>query len=201
MMATTSLHPLAADYLDRLEHAARRLPRAERRELVEEIGAHLYEATRPDMSDAEALTVLDRLGDPEDIVEAEPAREPSHVDRRGVHEWAAIFLVLLGGFVFGVGWIAGVILLWSSRAWSTRDKLIGTLVVPGGLAAGLWGALALAVVGAGRVCTSVVRGHGPTTERCSGGAGTLGTIAALASIAVLVLGPFCTAVYLARRAR
>src|SRR5581483_12463668 len=42
-MTTTTLHPLAADYLDRLERAARRLPRGERRELVEEISAHLSE--------------------------------------------------------------------------------------------------------------------------------------------------------------
>jgi uncharacterized membrane protein len=59
MTTTTTLHPLAADYLGRLERAARRLPRGERRELVEEITAHLSEATNPDMSDAEALTVLD----------------------------------------------------------------------------------------------------------------------------------------------
>jgi len=198
MMATTSLHPLADDYLDRLEHAARRLPRGERRELVEEIRAHLYEATHPDISDAEILSVLDRLGEPEDIVEAERSHELSGIDRRGIHEWSAIFLVLFGGFVFGVGWIAGAILLWSSRAWNTRDKLIGTLVVPGGLAAGLWGALAVAVVGAGRVCTTAVpRG----AERCSGGASTLGLIGVIALLAVLVLGPFCTAMYLARRAR
>ena len=40
-MTTTTLPPLAADYLDRLERAARKLPRTERRELVEEIRAHL----------------------------------------------------------------------------------------------------------------------------------------------------------------
>jgi hypothetical protein len=33
-----------------------------------------------------------------------------------------------------VGWLAGLVLLWSSRAWTTRDKWIGTLVIPGGLA-------------------------------------------------------------------
>jgi Na+-driven multidrug efflux pump len=26
-----------------------------------------------------------------------------------------------------------VVLLWSSRVWSDRDKLLGTLIVPGGL--------------------------------------------------------------------
>ena len=47
MTTTTTLHPLAADYLKRLERAARRLLRGERRELVEEITAHLSEATDP----------------------------------------------------------------------------------------------------------------------------------------------------------
>jgi hypothetical protein len=48
-------------------------------------------------------------------------------------EWAAIILLLLRGFIVGLGWVAGLVLLWSSRAWSTRDKWVGTLVVPGGL--------------------------------------------------------------------
>jgi hypothetical protein len=96
-MTTTTIHPLAADYLDRLEHAARRLPRGERRELVEEIGAHLAEAIEPGMSDAEALTVLDQLGDPEEIVDAQLPDSPYDRDRRGVHEWGAIFLLLFGG--------------------------------------------------------------------------------------------------------
>jgi hypothetical protein len=191
-MTTTTMHPLAEDYLDGLEHAARRLPRGQRRELVEEISAHLAEATDPTMSDAEVMTVLDRLGDPEDIVEAEQPTET--VRRRGTHEGAAIFLLLFGGFIFVFGWIAGAIMLWSSRAWDTRDKLIGTLVVPGGLAtvvlAGLLGATT-------QVCTSGP-GH-PTT--CSPGPSTLHNIASIAVLAFCFFGPIFTAIYLARRAR
>jgi hypothetical protein len=34
-----------------------------------------------------------------------------------------------------VGWFAGLIVLWSSRAWTTRDEWIGGgLIIPGGLA-------------------------------------------------------------------
>lgn len=135
MMTATTLHPLAAEYLESLERAARRLPRGERRELVEEISAHLSEATDPGIPDAEVLTVLDRLGEPEDIVEAQRPEQGAPSDRRGPLEWSAIVLLLVGGFILGVGWIVGVVLLWSSRAWNTREKLIGTLVVPGGLAA------------------------------------------------------------------
>jgi hypothetical protein len=193
-MTTTTMHPLAADYLDRLERAARRLPRGERRELVEEIGAHLSEAIEPGMSDAEALTVLERLGDPEEIVDAQLPEEPYRSDRRGVHEWAAIFLLLFGGFLFFFGWVVGLILLWSSRAWNTRDKLIGTLIVPGGLATVL--PLGL-LTGSTEECASF--NGGP--QHCTGGPSTIHQILSIALLAFLILGPICTSVYLARRAR
>jgi hypothetical protein len=131
-MSTRTLHPLAADYVDRLRRAGRGLPRGRLKELVAEIEEHLSEAIGPEASDAEALTVLDRLGEPEEIVDAEePGRDVPHRDVRGTKEWAAIILLLFGGFIFGIGWLAGLILLWSSRAWSTVDKWIGTLIVPG----------------------------------------------------------------------
>ena len=47
--------------------------------------------------------------------------------RRGGREWTTVALLPLV-------WVVGVVLLWRSRAWTLRDKLIGTLVVPGGLA-------------------------------------------------------------------
>jgi hypothetical protein len=191
---TTTLHPSAEDYLHRLDRAARRLPRAERRELIEEITAHLAEATDPDMPEAEVLTVLDRLGDPEDIVEAEHEGEPAPTERRGIREWAAIFLLLFGGFIFFVGWIGGLILLWSSRAWDTRDKLIGTLIVPGGLAT----AFVAAILGSStRVCTS---GPGSPTQ-CTPGPSTLSNVVGIALLVLCFFGPICTAIYLARRAR
>jgi len=193
-MTTATMHPLAADYLDRLEHAARRLPRGERRELLEDISAHLAEATNADMSDAEALSVLDRLGDPEEIVDAQLPEEPYRADRRGVHEWAAIFLLLFGGFLFFVGWVAGLFLLWSSRAWNARDKVIGTLIVPGGLVTAL---AAVVVVSSPEKCVSFAGGP----QHCTGGPSTLHQIIVDVLFAFLVLGPICTSVYLARRAR
>jgi hypothetical protein len=53
----------------------------------------------------------------------------------GVLEVFALIGLLIGGLVIPVvGWFVGVALLWGSRAWTTREKLLGTLVVPGGLA-------------------------------------------------------------------
>ena len=74
-----------------------------------DIEAHLTEATTPDMSDADVLTELDRLGEPAEIVGAhQPALTAASPQRKGTHEWAAIFLLLFGGFIFGVGWIFGL---------------------------------------------------------------------------------------------
>jgi hypothetical protein len=110
-MPTMTLHPLATEYLDRLRKASARLPRGRRDELCAEIEAHLAEAIDPQAPDADALTVLDRLGEPEEIVAAEQPPAAAGVPARGGHEWAAILLLLVGGFVFWVGWIAGVVLL------------------------------------------------------------------------------------------
>ena len=43
-----------------------------------------------------------------------------------------MILLLVGGF-FLVGWLAGCILLWVSPRWRWTDKLLATLVWPGGL--------------------------------------------------------------------
>lgn len=65
---------------------------------------------------------------------AEPPGGP-----RGAAEWGAILLLPLGSLVVPVvGWAAGVYLLWRSRAWTAREKLLGTLVLPGGLLLPLW---------------------------------------------------------------
>lgn len=92
------------------------------------------------------------MGEPEEIVAAQlPSGAPLVSNAKGVHEWAAIILLLIGGFFFGVGWLVGLILLWSSRAWNAVDKLIGTFVLPGGLSAVLF---ALVLGGSGETCLS-----------------------------------------------
>jgi hypothetical protein len=195
-MTTTDLHPVAADYLDRLRRAGRGLPRGRMAELSADLELHLTEEIGPDASDAQALEVLDRLGSPEEIVEAEQPRPVAPVDPRGTREWAAIFLLLFGGFAFGLGWIAGLVLLWSSRSWSTREKWIGTLILPGGLATALYGTLIIGLGGS----ESCVSGTGIAT-RCTGGTGTTGTILLVAAATVVLLSPIAVAIFLARRAR
>ncbi|MFP5068961.1 hypothetical protein ACLFMI_04750 [Pseudonocardia nantongensis] len=42
-----------------------------------------------------------------------------------------VLMLMLGGFVLPVlGWLAGVVMLWTGRAWTTGEKWLGTLVWP-----------------------------------------------------------------------
>jgi hypothetical protein len=197
-MTTDTLHPLAAEYLQRLRRAGRHLPPGRLRELLAEIEGHLSEAIDPSASDAQALTVLDKLGDPEAIIAAEAPESYEPPAHRGTREWAAIILLLFGGFIFGFGWLAGLILLWSSRAWTTFDKWIGTLVIPGGLATGALIGLVVLATPTRQICRGFIGG----VQRCSAVSGQTNgsSILGIVVFAVLILAPIATSVYLARRA-
>ena len=134
-MSTSTLHPLATAYLQQVRREGRDLPGDRLAELLADLEEHLSAAIPADASDQDAREVLDRLGDPREIVAAERPESIAPAERRGTREWVAIFLLLFGFVAAGVGWVVGVVLLWRSRAWTTRDKLIGTLVLPGGLVA------------------------------------------------------------------
>ena len=71
-------------------------------------------------------------------------------------EWSVITLLLIGAFLAVVGWVVGVVLLWRSRVWTLGDKLIGTLLWPGGLVTGVLVAVAFAGRGAVGVLVAVV---------------------------------------------
>jgi len=113
---------LVDDYLRRLEHAAGHLPRPRRAELVTEIREHIDSALgdRADVGEATVRNVLERLGPPEEIVAAiePPPPEPT---RAGAVEVVALIALLLPL----LGWLLGAVLVLVSRAWSTRDKVIG----------------------------------------------------------------------------
>jgi HAAS len=212
-MTKGALHPLAEDYLQRLRRAGRHLPPDRLRDLLSEIESYLSEAIPLGASDDDVWAVLDRLGPPGDVVEAEQPAGQVPADRRGQREWAAVILLPLGGFAFGVGWLVGLILLWSSRLWTIRDKLIGTFIVPGGLATTLFFAMfAVGSTGTGGSCSGLAPEINPSTgatirrgtihcTTTTGGSSIATTVLHIALAVVLVLGPIVSAVYLARRAR
>ena len=196
-MSTSTLHPVATAYLQQVRREGRDLPSDRLAELLIDLEEHLSAAIPVDVSEEDAREVVRRFGDPREIIAAERPELVVHAERRGTREWAAIFLLLFGFFAAGVGWVIGVVLLWSSRAWTTRDKLIGTLVLPGGLFA----TVVLLALALGRARKAMCIHYGAGVVHCtygpSSGPSTLGSIA----LVLLALTPIATAVYLARRAR
>jgi hypothetical protein len=81
-------------------------------------------------------------------------------------------------------WPVGAVLLWLSRVWSTRDKLIGVLVPPGGYPAMVLGIMRLLW----------------TRQHCYGGTYALDWVFITVVIGALGM-PIVSALYLALRAR
>jgi hypothetical protein len=197
---TSTADKLVADYLKRLDRELTGFPRARRRELVEEISGHIAEA-RADLeteNETAVRTLLDRLGDPAEIASEAVGGPPVEPPRARWRDVAALILLPIGGVVVPfLGWVAGVVLLWVSDAWNTRDKVIGTLVLPGGLLVPIYVLLA---GGTESSCIQVRSGGGPTlVETCAYKSGTNWGLIAL--VAVLFVAPLITTAYLARRMR
>jgi hypothetical protein len=201
-MTAPRAEQIVAGYLARLEAALAPVPEARREELLEEVREHISEARAAltDETDADLLNILDRLGDPADVAAAEIGRaEPAPVTgRRTSRALETATLVLLVLF-----WPVGVVLLWMSDAWTTRDKLVGTLVPPGGyLGIFILGpALALGTFttacgtisdAAGRVISSTCPSAGAQTG-IDVGIGLL--------VGIYLIGPILSAAYLAVRLR
>ena len=126
---TTEADALVLRYLQDLEGELRDLPANRRQELLDEVGEHIAAARAALAPETEAgvRTMLERLGDPADI--AAEARERFGVQRppaRPATPWLEVIAVVLLVIPFA-GWVVGVVLVWISRLWTTRDKLIGTI--------------------------------------------------------------------------
>ena len=124
-----------------------------------------------------------------------PARRPI-----SLRETLALIFITVGSIVFIVfGWIVGVVLLWTSTVWTTREKLIGTFVLPGGLAPAFL--LMTSPVGSYSCASTTVRvangvvHHG--VQVCEVG-GALPHWLGWLLQAVLVLAPIITAIWLGR---
>jgi hypothetical protein len=185
---------LIDDYIKRLNRELAGFPRARRRELLDEISEHIADARADLESENEAAirTLLDRLGDPEDI--AAEARERFGARPKG-SGWdvVALIMLLVGGVILPViGWIIGVVLLWVSETWTSREKLVGTLIVPGGLALPVF----ILTFGAySESCGGPV--GGPVT--CTGGPSDAAQILGVILVTVLFIAPLATTAFLARR--
>lgn len=201
MVGTSTRDRVVTRYLHELESAARGLPPLERRELLAEIRSHIATALpRGDAhSEADVRQVLDNLGSADEIVRA-AGGQPLEA-RAGAREIITVLLVLLGGLLLPlIGWFAGIVMLWSSAAWTTREKLIGTLVLPGGLIPAF--ALTFLPVGDTGACTP------QPASSANLDAGTLcpaGTFVppwlAIIVMVLIVLAPIVVSIHLLRSAR
>jgi uncharacterized membrane protein len=126
---TTEVDVLIDRYLRELEAQLGDLPAGRRQELLDEVGEHIgaARATLDPETEAGVRGLLERLGDPSDI--AAEARERFGVPApapRPATPWLEVAAIVLLVIPFA-GWVIGVVLVWLSRLWSIRDKLIGTL--------------------------------------------------------------------------
>lgn len=201
---------IVEQYLAALDAALQGLPPEVRRQMVDEISAHIAEgrARLDPLDEAGLRSLLDRLGDPE-MIAAEagigvPPRPVRHLD--AWVPWLLLFGGIVGYIVGGTGpgplalivgvtgWLAGVVALGSSSTWHMRDKLLGTFVVPGGLLG------PFVLVGrpvSSTVCTASGGPGRPTVEHCTGGT-SLSPPVGILVFAILLIAPFLMAIHLER---
>jgi hypothetical protein len=147
-------------YLAQLDAALRDVDASRREEILAEVHGHIEEGRTglgPDDA-ASVRTLLDRVGDPAAI--AAEAGAPPPGSRRW-DAWAP-WLIIFGPVASGLGWIAGMLILWTSPTWSRRDQLIATFVPLAGLVALFFGLVAALRAAAG--CSGPVPSAGCTTK-------------------------------------
>lgn len=124
---------IVEEYLNDLKAALRSVSPSMRKEFLAEIEQHIIEGrTTLEPSDEAGLrNLLERIGSPDALARelhvTETPSKASTMDR------ATPWLLMFGGFAFGFGWLIGLYGLWTSSTWRIWDKLLGTLVWPGGL--------------------------------------------------------------------
>jgi hypothetical protein len=196
MTGDVTVDTVVNDYLWRVGSALGGVPPARAREITNELAEHIREAREDGavVSLADARNLLDRLGEPADIA-AEAERRFGRLarPRAGAREIFAILLLGVGGVLIPfVGWMIGIVLLWTSEGWNRRDKVLGTVLTLGALPGF---ALLLAVPSTGTAVGSVTDPSGRVISTQVFSSGPPAFVGPLVLTVVLVL-PILTAVYL-----
>jgi hypothetical protein len=191
-------HPLVDRYLHDLGEALHEMPGRHRDRLVTGVAGQIDEMLPTHPSEADVQAVLNRLGDPRQVAASERLVLGIKKPKPGWFEWLTIALLLIGGVFSLLGWVAGLVFLWLSWTWPLRDKVVATLLVPGGLLPAT--SLFLTQFRSGQNCTDQVVldsiGHTTLVAHCTGSHTTGTEIGLLVSIALLVIAPTYTAVRL-----
>jgi len=178
--STGEADKLVRRYLAQLDAALRDVDAPRREEILAEVHEHIEEGrTGLDPGDAASVrTLLDKVGDPAAI--AAEAGAPSPGSRRW-DAWAP-WLIIFGPLASGLGWIAGMLILWTSPTWSRRDQLIATFVPPAGLVALFFGLVAVLRAASG--CS----GHLPALHAPAGCSAERFTLPLGVAILLVVVG-------------
>ncbi|MGH9127445.1 MAG: HAAS signaling domain-containing protein [Acidimicrobiales bacterium] len=211
MRTRSAADKLVDEYLERLSHELRQLPSSRRRQILAEVAEHINEgrAALDEESEPAIRALLGRVGDPRSI--GAEAGFPGPYGGGGAPRsdaWVP-WLLLVGGFVFVVGWLVGFVMLWSSSTWRLRDKLIGTFLLPGGLAGSfLLGALPASTTTCAGVSSVVAPSGtgsppvvGPTTMHCVTSGFSLPLPLGIVVLVIVLLAPIATAIHLERARR
>lgn len=111
---------------------------------------------------------------------------------------ATLMWILFGAFLFGIGWFVGMWRLWMDQGWTTSQKLIATLIVPGGL---LPAVTLLGMPSGSSSCSTGLVGpshQGPVIAHCIT-TGTINPAIALFAFALLILAPIAVAIFMYRK--
>ena len=192
-MTNSTADRLVDDYLTRLADAARVLPPDRRTELVSEIREHIdtWMSGNTGADEPAIRTMLDRLGEPDDIVAA--AMEIDPPERDLVVEWLAVVFLTFGSLI-PLAWLIGVALLWYSSLWRRSEKILATLIFPGGPALALVGASAIMGLATSSQCLTP---HG--SPACAGF--TQAPVLSVALLLIALTAPVVVAIVLINRAR
>jgi hypothetical protein len=171
---------LVQRYLTQLDAALQGVEASRRQEILADVHQHIEEErTELDPDDtASVRALLDNVGDPGAI--AAEAGAPPPGSRRW-DAWAP-WLIIFGPIASGLGWIAGMLILWPSPTWSRRDKLVATFVPLAGLVVLFFGLLTTLRAAGG--CS----GHVPALHAAAGCAKNVLTLPLGVAILLLVVG-------------
>jgi hypothetical protein len=126
-MTATHANQIIDGYLKRLDGELSTLPAGRRKELTGQIAEHIAQARSEltDETDADLLTILDHLGEPDEIAAEAHSRLEISTAKPGPIEIVALLLIGVGGMwlpVLPVAWVLGTGLVWRSQAWTPREK-------------------------------------------------------------------------------
>ncbi|MCM8747815.1 hypothetical protein NET02_01490 [Thermomicrobiaceae bacterium CFH 74404] len=136
-MSDDPLRPLVERYLREVADALSDLLPAQRREILDDLRTHIHDALAavPDPDEATVRSILDRLGTPDELAREARERlgivgsapEPETARRPGLFETIAVVAT-------AIVWPIGLVLVWLSESWQTRDKLVASALPLLGLA-------------------------------------------------------------------